>query len=105
MPLIDFTPTPETEPNWKFHPDDTMSAYDRVQEAINLKKADRFPINANMSLHAYHMMGLDTREGVWGIEDPHTALKEVFNRYGGWDHLEFVGGVGAPNVYPRAGGA
>ncbi|MHA2059325.1 MAG: uroporphyrinogen decarboxylase family protein, partial [Candidatus Ranarchaeia archaeon] len=82
-----------------------MSAYKRVQETINLKKADRLPINANMSLYAYHMMGLDTKEGVWGIEDPHTALKEVFNRHGGWDHLEFVGGVGGPNVFPSMGGA
>ncbi|MHA1916850.1 MAG: uroporphyrinogen decarboxylase family protein [Candidatus Ranarchaeia archaeon] len=103
MPLTDFEPTEEPDPSWKLHPDDTMFPIDRVRAVIDLKEPDRVPINANMSLHAYHMMGLNTMEGVWGMEDPDKALREVFNRYGGWDHLEFVGGLGAPNPFPSTG--
>ena len=54
MPLKDFVPTKEPDPSWKLHPDDTMFPIDRVRAVIDLKEPDRVPINANMSLHAYH---------------------------------------------------
>ena len=82
-----------------------MTPVERVRTVIDLKVPDRVPVFPIIDTIPCKLAGITTKEWMFNPEKAHYALKKAFEFFGGWDHLEFVGGIGGavPNPYPTIG--
>ena len=85
--------------------DEAMTPAERVRTVIDLKVPDRVPVFPIIDTIPCKLAGITTKEWMFNPEKAHYALKKAFEFFGGWDHLEFVGGTGGavPNPYPTIG--
>ncbi|MHA1713527.1 MAG: uroporphyrinogen decarboxylase family protein, partial [Candidatus Ranarchaeia archaeon] len=85
--------------------DEALTPLERVQTVIELKEPDRVPVFPIIDTIPCKIGGITTKDWLFNPQKAHHALKKAFEYFGGWDHLEFVGGVGGavPNPYPTIG--